>query len=76
MTIKQRNEAIEYLDSIEIDLSEWEIEFLASIKKHLQERPHIAITFKQEEVLQKIQDRHQEREDDFEAFAWEHWKEW
>lgn len=54
MTLRQFNEKLDDLLNSMHDCAEWEQEFVESLAKRRKEKPHLAASFKQEEVLASI----------------------
>ena len=57
MTLNRRKQILEELECDENFLSTWEWEFVRDIRARIREKPHLALSDKQEELLEKIHAR-------------------
>lgn len=65
MTLNQRKQILEDLELHEDRLSTWEWEFVRDIRTRLEEKPHLPLSDKQEETLEKIHARRTVEEPDY-----------
>lgn len=68
MTLNQRKQILEELDLHEHLLSSYDWEFVRDLRTRLEEKPHLALSDKQEEHLEKVHRRVMKTVDDPSGF--------